>query len=298
MALKGDGTVWAWGSNASGELADGTTTDRLAPVQVTWLGYPNTTGLAAVDYRLTDAIADPEGRSERFCVEKLVRLGNGFLCYDPPAESPEIGELPLPPYIHRDATGPRSEDESRYQTVYAIHTGSLAAPTAGLHYTPELLNLIKQKGVEIHDITLHIGLGTFAPVKAGEIKDHVMHSERFEIPESTAHAVQRAMDSNRRIIAVGTTATRALESVAAANAGRIIPSVSNTSIFIHPPAKFSVIGALQTNFHLPQSTLLMLISAFATPGSHEGREWMLSVYREAIANDYRFFSYGDTMLIC
>lgn len=209
----------------------------------------------------------------------------------------EIGELPLPPYIRRDSTGPRPEDESRYQTVYAGRPGSLAAPTAGLHYTPELLEAIRNRGVEIHNITLHIGLGTFAPVKTDEVEDHIMHSERFEIPEPTACAVREAMTSGRRVVAVGTTATRALESAAAARQGRVEAMSASTSIFIRPPTDFRVIGALQTNFHLPQSTLLMLVAAFASPGRTDGRDWILSVYHQAIERDYRFFSYGDSMFI-
>jgi S-adenosylmethionine:tRNA ribosyltransferase-isomerase len=206
-----------------------------------------------------------------------------------------LGEIPLPPYIER--TKLREEDRERYQTVYAQASGSVAAPTAGLHFTEELLEKIKTRGVEIHYVTLHVGLGTFAPVKAGSISDHVMHEEHFEISTETARAINETKKNNRRVIAVGTTTVRVLESVAKKNHGALIASNDKTKIFIHPPHEFQVVDALVTNFHLPCSTLLMLVSAFASPGETCGRELILSAYKKAIEEKYRFFSYGDAMLI-
>jgi S-adenosylmethionine:tRNA ribosyltransferase-isomerase len=206
------------------------------------------------------------------------------------------GELPLPPYIARTAG---TEDDARYQTVFAEPTGSVAAPTAGLHFTPALLETLRARGVEIHFVTLHVGLGTFAPVKAETLADHVMHEERFELPAETCGAVNRAKREGRRVIAVGTTTVRVLESAAAlaTDSSQLSALRSRTRIFIHPPYQFRVVDALLTNFHLPQSTLLMLVSAFATPGELRGRELMLATYAEAVRERYRFFSYGDAMLL-
>ncbi|MEY4386594.1 MAG: S-adenosylmethionine--tRNA ribosyltransferase-isomerase, partial [Verrucomicrobiota bacterium] len=174
---------------------------------------------------------------------------------------------------------------------------SVAAPTAGLHFTPQLLDEIRARGIEICFVTLHIGLGTFAPVKADSLAEHVMHEERFEVSEATAIAVNKAKRERRRVIAVGTTSMRVLESCAQMNDGNLIPAPSRTSIFIHPPHKFQMVDALLTNFHLPRSTLLMLVSAFASPGELRGREIALHAYAEAVRERYRFFSYGDAMLI-
>ncbi len=207
----------------------------------------------------------------------------------------EIGELPLPPYIEREKPG--VEDLERYQTVYAETAGSVAAPTAGLHFTKSILEKIKLRGVEIHYVTLHVGLGTFAPVKAEDISEHVMHEERFSIDDKTAEAINRAKAEKRRVIAVGTTSVRTLESVAEKNNGRIVAGHDKTKIFIYPPRQFKIVDALITNFHLPCSTLLMLVSAFAAPGETRGREMILSAYQEAIRERYRFFSYGDAMFI-
>lgn len=209
----------------------------------------------------------------------------------------ELGELPLPPYIERDQMKARSEDWERYQTVYARNEGSVAAPTAGLHFTHELLARLQHAGIGVTRITLHVGVGTFAPVKAEELSDHRMHSEAFSISAETAQAITATKARGNRVVAVGTTTVRTLESVAAANAGKVIPGPSRTNIFIHPPFKFRVVDALLTNFHLPRSTLLMLVSAFAASGSAEGRETILRAYAEAIQNRYRFFSYGDAMLL-
>jgi len=208
-----------------------------------------------------------------------------------------IGEVPLPPYIRRDPEAPVMEDRTRYQTVFARPPGSVAAPTAGLHFTPELMDAIRAHGVEIQFVTLHVGLGTFAPVKSETLDAHVMHEERYEISEATAQAVNMAKADGHRVVAVGTTSVRVLESAAALGEGRISAGGGRTKIFIHPPRGFAIVDALLTNFHLPCSTLLMLVSAFAAPGNISGREMILSAYAEAIHERYRFFSYGDAMLI-
>lgn len=209
----------------------------------------------------------------------------------------ELGEIPLPPYIERHGPAEMREDQERYQTIFASAAGSVAAPTAGLHFTKETLAALRTLGVEVHFVTLHVGLGTFAPVKAATLAAHVMHEERYEVSEATAGAINRAKAAHRRVVAVGTTSVRVLESVAGANEGRLIPGRGQTRIFIHPPRQFQIVDALLTNFHLPCSTLLMLVSAFATPGETRGRELILSAYAEAIRERYRFFSYGDAMLI-
>ncbi|MCC6231719.1 MAG: tRNA preQ1(34) S-adenosylmethionine ribosyltransferase-isomerase QueA [Verrucomicrobiales bacterium] len=205
------------------------------------------------------------------------------------------GELPLPPYIARET--PDSEDRERYQTVYARVPGSIAAPTAGLHLSPEILAALRGKGVEVASVTLHVGLGTFAPVKAEDVSDHVMHSEEYVVPSATADAVVRAKGEGRRVVAVGTTSLRVLESAARSGGGEVRAGSGSTNLFLHPPATFRVVDVLLTNFHLPRSTLLMLVCAFAAPGSESGREPMLAAYRRAVEAGFRFFSYGDAMLI-
>jgi S-adenosylmethionine:tRNA ribosyltransferase-isomerase len=206
-----------------------------------------------------------------------------------------LGETPLPPYIHRAAR--QAEDRERYQTVYARPPGSVAAPTAGLHFTEGMLARLRALGVQICFVTLHVGAGTFAPVKADLLADHRMHSERYEISAETARAIMEGKSRGARIVAVGTTTLRVLESVAGKNSGAIVPSIGATDIFIYPPFKFKIVDALLTNFHLPRSTLLMLVSAFAAPGANRGREFILTAYRAAVAERYRFFSYGDAMLL-
>lgn len=207
-----------------------------------------------------------------------------------------LGEIPLPPYIQRPSTRP--EDRERYQTVYAHTSGSVAAPTAGLHFTRELLDRIRAMGVGVCFVTLHVGLGTFAPVKAESIDEHVMHEERFWISAETARAINEVKQKGTgRIIGVGTTTLRVLESVAQQTGGPIVQGASKTRIFIYPPYQFKVIDALVTNFHLPCSTLLMLASAFAAPGALAGCETIRRAYAQAVASRYRFFSYGDAMLI-
>lgn len=198
----------------------------------------------------------------------------------------ELGTMPLPPYIHLQL-----KDKDRYQTVYAKNIGSAAAPTAGLHFTKELLQKISDMGVIITYITLHVGLGTFRPVEEENIKDHEMHSEYYEMNKETADILNKAKDEKRRIIAVGTTSTRTLETIASNNNGRFIECCGNTNIFIYPGYEFKAIDGLITNFHLPKSTLLMLVSALA------GKENILNAYKEAIDKKYRFFSFGDAMFI-
>jgi len=209
-----------------------------------------------------------------------------------PALDPErldrIGSVPLPPYIRRD---PTERDRERYQTVYAARPGAVAAPTAGLHFTPGVLDALRGRGVQTARLTLHVGIGTFRPVSAELVRDHVMHAERYEIPPETAAAVAAAHREGRRVVAVGTTSVRALEGSAAASGGLVRPGWASTDLFITPGYGFRVVGALLTNFHLPRSTLLMLVSAFA------GREPVLAAYRAAVERRYRFFSYGDAMLI-
>ena len=197
----------------------------------------------------------------------------------------EIGNMPLPPYIKKQC-----EDNSRYQTVYAKVLGSAAAPTAGFHFTNELLNQIKAKGIEILDITLHIGLGTFKPVKEDKVENHKMHSEYFEMSQEVADKLNAAKAEGRRIIAVGTTATRTLEAIMQ-KYGKFVATKEETAIFIKPGYRFLGIDALITNFHLPKSTLIMLVSAFM------GREFTLEVYKHAVDKKYRFFSFGDSMFI-
>lgn len=197
----------------------------------------------------------------------------------------EIGNMPLPPYITK-----KLEDKDRYQTVYCKTNGSAAAPTAGLHFTPELLDRIREKGVEIATVLLHVGLGTFRPVKEENVLDHKMHSEYYRVDERNAEIITRAKREGRRVICVGTTSVRVLESVAAED-GTVQACSGDTDIFIYPGYKFKAVDALITNFHLPQSTLLMLISAFM------GRENALETYAVAVEEKYRFFSFGDAMLI-
>lgn len=221
----------------------------------------------------------------------------------------QIGRMPLPPYIHRngrqaedasdsirdaDASLPSSgdphDDRIHYQTVYAARKGAVAAPTAGLHFTPELIERIRRKGVEVVAVTLHVGFGTFVPVRVDDIRDHHMHHERFRIPPETAAAVNLAREEGRRVVAVGTTSVRTLE-YAADPDGRITPGGGSCDLFIYPGYRFKAVDGVITNFHLPESTLIMLVSAFA------GRENVLAAYREAVVRKYRFFSYGDAMFV-
>jgi S-adenosylmethionine:tRNA ribosyltransferase-isomerase len=198
----------------------------------------------------------------------------------------QVGLMPLPPYIHEKLT-----DKERYQTVYARYNGSAAAPTAGLHFTTELLDRIRHQGVAIAEVTLHVGLGTFRPVKAENILDHPMHAEYYELPAAAVDTIERTRTAGHRVIAVGTTSNRVLETVARENHGRLVPCSGWTNLFIYPGYQFAVADGLITNFHLPESTLLMLVSAMA------GRENILRAYELAVRENYRFFSFGDAMFI-
>ena len=237
-------------------------------------------------------------------------------------ELAHLGEVPLPPYIKRDSPHDAAADIERYQTIYAHAPGSVAAPTAGLHFTPAVMNALQRAGVQTCHVTLHVGPGTFAPVKSDELSEHVMHEERYVVPEATAALVNTAKTEGRRVIAIGTTSVRVLESAVVGRGvltaprptttlgtsgggvrtprpatAEIAAGFARTKIFLHPPAPFCIVDALLTNFHLPCSTLLMLVSAFAAPGDTRGRDLILRAYEEAIAQLYRFFIYGDAMYI-
>jgi S-adenosylmethionine:tRNA ribosyltransferase-isomerase len=200
----------------------------------------------------------------------------------------KLGHVPLPPYISRpDSPG----DHERYQTVYASERGSVAAPTAGLHFTPEILSQIKASDIELAEITLHVGLGTFQPVRTQRVEDHKLHAEPYSISTEAAAEITSAMKNSRRIIAVGTTSVRTLEHAARLGQGSILPGSGQADLFIYPGYQFQVVKALLTNFHLPQSTLLMLVSAFG------GQENILRAYGHAVSRRYRFYSYGDCMFV-
>jgi S-adenosylmethionine:tRNA ribosyltransferase-isomerase len=199
-----------------------------------------------------------------------------------------IGHVPLPPYIKRDD---RPDDRERYQTLFAQRRGSVAAPTAGLHFTRPLMVALERRGVELAEITLHVGYGTFQPVRVTKVEDHRIEPERFEIPDAAARSINCARKEGRRVVAVGTTTTRALEAVAAAHDGQLAAGEGSTGLFIFPGFTFRIVGGLLTNFHLPQSSLLMLVSAFG------GYRHVMDAYAAAIAERYRFYSYGDAMLI-
>lgn len=198
----------------------------------------------------------------------------------------QLGQMPLPPYITHQL-----KDKDRYNTVYATHSGSAAAPTAGLHFTPELLRTIEEKGIDIARVTLHVGLGTFRPVKVDDVENHHMHSEFYMIDEAAAEKINRAKENGKRVICVGTTSCRTIESAADEN-GRLKPCSGWTEIFIYPGYRFKILDCLITNFHLPESTLIMLVSALA------GQKHVLAAYEEAVKERYRFFSFGDAMFIC
>ena len=198
----------------------------------------------------------------------------------------KIGLMPLPPYIHESL-----KEKNRYQTVYAKYDGSAAAPTAGLHFTDELLSEIEKKGINIANVTLHVGIGTFRPVKEENIEDHKMHTEHFYIKEEDAKKINETKKNGKRVIAVGTTSCRVLETIADKNTGLVMPQEADTGIYIYPGYKFKCIDALITNFHLPKSTLLMLVSALA------GKDFIMEAYKQAVEERYRFFSFGDAMFI-
>ncbi|MGA8108722.1 MAG: tRNA preQ1(34) S-adenosylmethionine ribosyltransferase-isomerase QueA, partial [Acidobacteriaceae bacterium] len=235
----------------------------------------------------------PDGAQAELRAEVIAQgeFGQRTLRFEPVADFfgtvDRLGHMPLPPYIHRDD---RAGDRERYQTVYARERGSVAAPTAGLHFTPQILEALRARGVEIARLTLHVGLGTFQPVRVERVEDVQLHAERYAIAPETAAALNAARGAGRRIVAAGTTTVRTLEHCAQLGA-EFAPHSGSTHIFIAPGFEFRVVGALLTNFHLPQSTLLMLVSAFA------GREPVLAAYRHAVEARYRFFSYGDCMFI-
>ena len=223
------------------------------------------------------------GRQDSFFIVQTNQAGNLFEWFE------SVGHMPLPPYIERSD---EDQDMDRYQTVFAEEQGAVAAPTAGLHYDEVLLEKIKEKGISIHTVTLHVGAGTYQPVRVDTIGEHKMHSEYIDVSQSTCNAIINAKAAGNKIIAVGTTVVRSLETAAnAANNQLIEPYAGDTDIFIFPGYQFKVIDALQTNFHLPESTLLMLVSAFA------GYEKIMSAYQYAIEQKYRFFSYGDAMYL-
>ena len=238
--------------------------------------------------RVGHQLAFGDGRLKATIV-KVLPDGNRLVRFDFDGVFEEIldqlGQMPLPPYIHE-----KLEDRDRYQTVYAREEGSAAAPTAGLHFTKELLNQLQEQGIDISYVTLHVGLGTFRPVKVDKIEEHVMHREIYHIDEETAQAINETKKRGGRIIAVGTTSCRTLESAAIAP-GIVQSGSSETGIFIYPGYEFKILDALITNFHLPESTLIMLVSALA------GRDHVLAAYNEAVKERYRFFSFGDAMLI-
>ena len=263
-----------------------------ASYQVTWScmigsGRPSREGQVAVF-----------GPNRELAVELVQKLDGGmWLCTFRSARLlaellDEFGHTPVPPYVHRDGT-PEEEalDRERYQTIYARETGSVAAPTAGLHFTSEIFAALEAKGVKRTAVTLHVGPGTFRPVKCVEIEDHHMDYEAYTVTQEAADAINACKARGGRVVCVGSTSVRTLETVAAANGGKVVAAHGASNIFIYPPYKFAVTDAMLTNFHLPQSTLLMMVSALA------GRERILSAYALAVRAEYRFFSYGDCMLI-
>jgi S-adenosylmethionine:tRNA ribosyltransferase-isomerase len=247
------------------------------------LEFPNAGGGPAVAHGI-ELRAEVIGRGE---------FGDRLLRFEPVDDFfgalERIGHIPLPPYIHRDDA---AQDRERYQTVFSHEKGSVAAPTAGLHFTPEILKAIRARGVEIALVTLHVGLGTFAPLRVDRVDEVKLHRERYTLSEETADALNRSRSEGRRVVAVGTTTVRTLEHCAREAAGAPIAAHSgSTEIFISPGYEFRVVNALLTNFHLPQSSLLMLVSAFA------GHDRVLAAYRHAVEQRYRFFSYGDCMFL-
>jgi len=245
--------------------------------------------------RADEALLVEGAEGQTLLLKESAGEGLWLVLPQPGVESQELlaraGHPPLPPYIERKEVCDEIErlDRERYQTVYARQPGAVAAPTAGLHFTPEILDELRRRDIETVYLTLHVGLGTFKPVTAGQVEEHRMHGERFSLPQATAEAARRARAEGRRVVAVGTTVVRVLESVV--RCGGLRQAEGETDLFIYPPFEFRVVEALVTNFHLPRSTLLMLASAFA------GREFLLRAYRAAIEQKYRFYSYGDACLI-
>ncbi len=259
--------------------------------------------LRQVDARLWECLLRPgrrlppgsrvelDGADGAFTVVAKNDGGTFMVSFDVPdvyALMEQAGQIPLPPYITRQ---PTAEDQERYQTVYADHLGAVAAPTAGLHFTKEILAQLAAKGVNIARLTLHVGAGTFKPVDEENVEDHIMHSERFRLTPETAELINRTHDEGHRVFCVGTTTVRVLESCVIPGTRRVRPQEGSTSIFLYPPYRAIVPDCLLTNFHLPQSTLIMLVCTFAEP------EKVFAAYRMAIANRMRFYSYGDCMLL-
>jgi S-adenosylmethionine:tRNA ribosyltransferase-isomerase len=240
-----------------------------------------------------DGYEDDESREDKLAAEVVSRgsFGERRIRFEPTpdffAAVERLGHVPLPPYIARED---RRSDRERYQTVYSRESGSVAAPTAGLHFTAEVLERLKQRGLETTEITLHVGLGTFQPVRTEIVEKHKLHSERYVISDEAAGKINRALDQKRRVVAIGTTTVRTLE-YAASLSGRVQPDSGESGLFIYPGFQFRVVSALLTNFHLPQSTLLMLVCALGQP------ERVLAAYRHAVDQRYRFYSYGDCMLV-
>lgn len=261
--------------------------------------------LRAIDDTTWECLLKPSKRiksatklylKNNFEVDVVDSIGDGKWIIKTPSEFEtilnEVGNMPLPPYIKREEVDENQNlDNERYQTVYAKNPGAVAAPTAGLHFTPEIIQALKSKGVNIAEVTLHVGLGTFKPVMAENIEDHVMHQEYYHLAEESSNVINSYKSSGKRIIAVGTTSIRVLETISNGNNGKILPSSGWSDIFIYPGYKFKVIDGCITNFHLPGSTLLMLVSALA------GKEFILDAYKKAIKHNYRFYSYGDCMFI-
>ena len=245
-------------------------------------------------------LTDPAGgTAARARLEE--KLGAGMWVLDvEPAQSAHalldaIGLTPLPPYIRRQGRSGEERDRQSYQTMYARTAGAVAAPTAGLHFTPAVMAALDSRGIARTHVTLHVGMGTFLPMKAEMVSEHVMHKEWYEVSSEAAGAIAAARSENRRIVAVGTTSVRVLETMGRGGAAR--PCQGWTDIFIYPPARFALVDALLTNFHLPQSTLIMLVAAFCSPGDRRGIAAVLAAYAEAVAMQYRFYSFGDAMLI-
>ncbi len=240
-------------------------------------------------------------RAEDVSVELVQPLGEGRyeLSVSPPEPALDLlrrfGLTPLPPYIRRPPGQDDATDRQRYQTVYATRPGAVAAPTAGLHFTPALLEALAARGIHTASLTLHVGVGTFAPVKCQDPRSHHMHAEWYELPQATAEAVRSARRQGRRVVAVGTTSLRVLET--ATGGGQPVAGSGWTELFVYPPAQFHLVDALITNFHLPRTTLLMLVAAFCSPGDEKGLDIIHRAYAHAAAGGYRFYSYGDAMLI-
>jgi len=252
--------------------------------------------------RAGERLAVVSAEDVRLQLTEALDEGRWLVTMEPPESAGQllqrIGRTPLPPYIRRPAPAADVEDQQRYQTIYASQPGAVAAPTAGLHFSKTVFDGLTRRGIETASLTLHVGPGTFAPVKQEDLADHRMHGEWYELPGETAQKVNAARRAGRRVVAVGSTSLRVLEAVARqALGGELRPASGWTDLFIYPPAEFRVVDAMITNFHLPRSTLLMLVAAFCSPGKTDGLGMILTAYAEARKRRYRFYSYGDAMLI-